>query len=75
MLAVLIALRIWAQKLKGKYFWINVDNEAVATILNTGASKDLELQTMLREITFLAAQNQFVLKAKHINGVDNRIPN
>ena len=74
MLAVMIGIKIWAKQLQGKYFWIHVDNEAVATVLNSGASRDTELQNALREIAFLAAQHQFVLKARHIPGVDNRIP-
>ena len=72
--AVLIGLRLWSKKFKGYYFWIHVDNEAVATILNTGASKQEEMQSLLREIAYIAAQNQFVIKAKHIMGVTNRIP-
>ena len=72
-MAVVIALRTWHHKLKGKYFWIMVDNEAVATILNTGASRDPVLQQALRETLMIAAKNEFMIKAKHIRGVDNRI--
>ena len=72
--AVLIGLKVWSTRFTGKYFWIHVDNEAVATILNTGASKDEHLQTLLREIAYIAATHQFVIKAKHISGVSNRIP-
>ena len=72
--AVMVALKVWAHKLKGKYFWILVDNEAVAVILNTGRSREQELQNTLREIAYIAATNQFVIKARHILGVDNRIP-
>ena len=60
MCAVMVALRIWAEKLRGKYFWIQVDNEAVATVLNTGRSKEPELQKALREIALMAANHQFV---------------
>ena len=74
LLAVLAGLRIWANQLEGKYFWIHVDNEAVGTILNTGASKDPQLQSLLREIAYIAATKQFVIKAKHISGVSNRVP-
>ena len=74
LLAVMIGLRIWGEKFKGTYFWILVDNEAVATILNTGASRDPELQDILREIIHIAATHQFVIKGKHIRGVTNRIP-
>ena len=73
-LAVLIALRTWASKVRGTYFWIHVDNEAVATVLNTGASREEFLQQALREILMLAAKNEFMIMAKHIRGVDNRIP-
>ena len=55
-------------------FLDHVDNEAVASILNTGASRETELQNTLREIGLIAAENQFVIKARHIAGVSNRIP-
>ena len=74
MLAVLAAIRTWTTELQGKYFWIHVDNEAVATVLNTGASRDVVLQAALRDILMIAATNNFMIKAKHIRGVDNRIP-
>ena len=74
LITVMVGLKLWARKFLGKYFWILVDNEAVATILNTGASKNTELQQVLREIAYIAAQHQFVIKAKHIPGVTNRIP-
>ena len=72
--AVIIALKIWAKKVAGQYFWIHVDNEAVAIILNSGASRDETLQDALREVAMIAAENQFIIKAKHISGVSNRIP-
>ena len=72
--AVLVAIKLWGASLAGKYFWINVDNQAVATILNTGASREIMLQDTLREIALIAAQHQFVIRAKHIAGVDNRVP-
>ena len=74
MLAVMVALKIWGEYLQGKYFWIHVDNEAVATVLNTGASRDPDLQNALREIALIAAKHQFVIKTRHIAGVDNRVP-
>ena len=70
----MIGLKLWAQKFIGKYFWVQVDNEAVAPLLYTGRSRDIELQNALREIALTAAEHQFVIKAQHILGVDNRIP-
>ena len=72
--AVMVALKHWGHKVQGQYFWIHVDNQAVSTILNTGASRDSMLQDTLREIALLAAKHQFVIKAKYIAGQDNRIP-
>ena len=72
--AVMVALKIWKEKLQGKYFWVQVDNEAVATVLNTGSSWEPELQNALREIALIAAHYQFMIKARFIPGVQNRIP-
>ena len=72
--AVMAALKIWGPQLRGKYFWIHVDNEAVASVLNTGRSRDQELQNALWEIALIAARNQFVIKARHTPGVENRKP-
>ena len=71
---VMVGLKIWAKQLSGKYFWVHVDNEAVASVLNTGASRNTELQDALREIASIAAKHEFVIKARHIPGVENRIP-
>ena len=73
-LAVFMAVRIWQKELKGKYFWIHIDNEAVTTVLNTGAARDVKLQNCLCEIALIAARNEFVLKAKHIIRISNRVP-
>ena len=73
-LAVMVALKIWGKELQGQYFWIHVDNEAVAAVMNSGASRDSALQDVPREIALLSARHQFVVKARHISGVSNRIP-
>ena len=72
--AVIAALKIWGQELTGQYFWVHVDNEAVSTVINLGAARDEALQDALREIAMLAAKHQFIIKAKHISGISNRIP-
>ena len=74
MRTVLGAIRLWAEQVEGKYFWIHVDNEAVAQVLNSGKGRDSDLQNALREIAYITARHQFMLKARHIAGVDNRVP-
>ena len=46
----------------------------MATVINTGASRNEALQRALREIALIAAKHEFVLKARHISGISNRIP-
>ena len=74
MLTVLVAVRIWKEKFSGTYFWIQVDNQAVVAVLNSGASRDAYLQNTLREIAFIAAQFNFVIKARYISTSENIIP-
>ena len=74
MWAVMAAIKLWATQLTGRYFWIHVDNEAVANVINSGRSREPELQNALRELALIAAKHQFVTKARHIPGVQNRVP-
>ena len=74
MRAVIVALKTFASQLRGQYFLIQVDNEAVAQVLNSGASRDEFLQDVLREVAYLAAQFDFIIKARHIMGILNRVP-
>ena len=74
MIAVLMAVETTKDKLTGKYFWKHIDNEAISTVLNTGASRDIVLQEALRHILMTAAKMEFMIKAKHIRGIDNRVP-
>ena len=48
---------------------MHVDNEAVAILLNSGASRAESLQDCLREIALVATSEQFVLKATYIMGI------
>ena len=74
MWALLVALKLWGRKCTGKYFWVHVDNEAVAYIVNSGSSRDEYLQDCLTELAMITAKHQFIIKAKHIMGTHNRIP-
>ena len=42
------------------------------TVLNTGFSKDIFMQSCLRDICYLAAVHGFEVRARHIVGVENR---
>ena len=58
----------------GKVVRIKTDNEAVATIVNTGRSNDEMLQSQLRELTWWLAIYQMRVKTVHLMGKLNRLP-
>ena len=53
---------------------IHCDNEVSVTVLNTGRARNSFLLACLREIEFLAAKYEFEVRANHIPGIENRIP-
>ena len=53
---------------------IRCDNETSVTVMNTGRAYNSLLLGCLRELEFVAAKWEFEMKAVHIPGVKNRIP-
>ena len=74
LLTIVIALRIWGHKFKGKCLLVHCDNMASCWVLNRGSTRCSFMQTCLREICFLAAVGEYEVKARHIEGVQNRLP-
>ena len=72
--ALIICLKLWMHQLQGKKFVVHCDNMAVVTIINTGHSKDLRLQSLLREFIFTVAIARCEVVAKHIRSKINRLP-
>ena len=54
--AIILAVKMWGRELTGKVIRVKTDNEAVSTIVNTGRSYDLHLQTLLRELVWWLAK-------------------
>ena len=73
--AVILAVHIWGHRCTGKIIRMRSDNEAVACIVNTGRSRDLLLQKLLRELTWWLSVDQFRIKSVHLKGSLNRLPN
>ncbi len=74
MLTIMVATKVWGPHWKGKRVIVNCDNEASVTVINTGRSKDLFLQACLRELVLIADRHNFEIRAIHISGISNRIP-
>jgi hypothetical protein len=71
---VLLAVRLWCLQYTGRRIRILCDNLASVMVLNAGKSKDPFMLKCVHEICFLCATHNFEIKAQHIPGVDNRIP-
>jgi hypothetical protein len=74
LLTILVACKLWGKLWKGLRIRVYCDNIASVIVLNSGKARDPYLLDCLREISFLAAVNQFEIKGVHIAGSENRIP-
>ena len=73
LLAIIVAMRLWSLKFKGKCIIVHCDNESVCQVINTGRTRCPLLQEGLRELCFLAAVAQCQIKSVHLAGSENRI--
>ena len=73
LLAVMVALKLWASALRGQRFIISCDNKNCVLALNSGRSRTHAMQLCLREIWFLSAAFNFKLAAHHIQGTSNSL--
>ena len=73
LLTVVVCLKLWSSFFKGKKILIRCDNQASVSVLNSGATRDSFMQKCLREILFIAAKNEFEIRAVHFAGLENRV--
>jgi hypothetical protein len=74
LLTVVVVTKLWGTNWKGLRILIYCDNEASVTVINSGKSKDREMLACLRELAYVTATNEFQVRAIHIKGVENRVP-
>lgn len=74
LLTVAVCVKLWGSHCKGKKIIINCDNSASVSVINSGKSRIPFMQGCLREICFYTALYEFELRAVHIEGQENRIP-
>lgn len=72
-LSIIICLKLWGKHFKGQKIVVFCDNQSVCQIINSGKSRCEILQDSLREICYLAACNEFELRAQHLLSEENRI--
>lgn len=74
LLTIIVALKLWADKLRNRRFQLYCDNMTSVVVINSGKSRDSFLQACLREICYIASVNNFEVRAVHIAGAENRVP-
>ena len=74
LLTVMVALKLWGKLFRRKRISILCDNIASVMVLNRGITRDKFQAQCLRVITFITAVGEFQVRAQHIPGMDNRIP-
>ena len=72
--AVMVGLKIWATRLSGLRCTIRCDNSTTTLAINSLKTKSKRLRDCVREIMFTCAQHQVEIRAVHIPGLENRVP-
>lgn len=72
-LTLIVALKLWAHQIPGKKISLFCDNMATVQVINSGFSRDLFMQTCLRELVFVLSVNNVQIRACHITGSENRL--
>lgn len=73
LLAIMVALKIWAPLLRGQRLVLQCDNENSVLALTSGRSRAPGMQRCLREIWFLTAAWDLEIVSTHIPGITNSI--
>ena len=73
LLAIMVALKIWAPLLQGQRLVLQSNNENSVLALNSGRSRAPGMQRCLHKIWFLTPAWDFEIVSTHIPGVKNSI--
>jgi hypothetical protein len=74
LLALVAAITVWSSNLTNKRVTVWCDNLATVWVINTGKTRDKIMQALLRELCFVTSVNHCEVFARHIPGVQNRVP-
>ena len=73
LLMVLITLKLWAPQLSGKVVRINTDSQWVMNAINNSRTQDKFMLVCLRDIAWIGAKYQILLRASHISSRANQL--
>ena len=73
-LAIMVSLKLWGYKLSGRNAMLYCDNTQAVKAINSGRSGHPFMQAILREICFICATNDTLVRAIWLEGRKNKIP-
>ena len=73
-MAIIVGLKIWGEKCRNRNCLIYCDNKVTVDVINSGSAKNHFTQACLREICYLTAKLNAMIKVVHLEGISNRIP-
>ena len=73
-MAIIVALKVCKEQIRNRHLLLFCDNSATCDIVNTGKVSNEFTQECLREICYLTARINTVVKVVFKPGVENRIP-
>ena len=71
LLPIVLAASTWGHLWRGKTILCHLDNEAVASVINSGSCKEPHLAHVIRYLFFIEAKFYFIFTARHIPGKSN----
>ena len=71
LLTTVVALKLWGHLWRGLRLTVRSDNEVAVTALNSGRCRNAFINSCLRQVCFLAATQEFEIRAIHLPGVAN----
>ena len=71
--AIVAACKVWGKHWSGKRLLFHCDNDAVVHIWLSGRSHCPDLMDLVRDLFFIAANNNFNVMIRHIPGINNSI--
>ena len=74
LLPIVLAVRLWAERLKNKRILFFTDNEAIVFVINNTTSKVPDMMHLVRQLVSTCLINNVQFAAKHIPGRHNLLP-
>ena len=74
MMALVVAIKLWSQKLVGKRFLVSCDNMVVVQVVNKGSARNALLKQWLRELMFVTAVVKCEVVVRYVRLKENVIP-